>query len=900
MGLQDIRERLENKGRKFRDEPKATLTDHWGFLAASTIFLFALYIRYMPVQGMKYFQALDPYWIFRQSQHLALEGNIPAVDFMRYFPYNAPFNVFNNGNIIFPALMYWMGPFLVFGSFLEWAQFYPALMGALGVFVTYFLGKELYDKSAGVAAAFFLATIPGVLHRTSAGFFEKEPIGSFFMVVSLYFFTRAWKEKNQVLGILSGLALGAFSISWGGSQFLWLLYPLVVLVMMFINEDIESLVAAYTPVVIVAGGFAAIVNPGKFSITSSTLMGNVGLLAFLWSRYLVEEFKLIKKDYIPYYTPATSAFGLIMLMLSPLYSDFLENIFFSLIGKVTQSGGGVIAGTVAENAPAGLNQLISQLGAVTASNVAGSLTGTMAVLRPFTSLLSVLGTLNGAWPLAIVGVVFAGTYVLAMILRKLDLIEKEVEAGTYYSFMVGVLFVWILGFASFFQTNNPISILRAISAPVLLTVSGIVIIIATNQEKDFSIEYKWYQILPLLWALSGILGAVSKSRLIFLAAFPTAFMAGYAFSRAVKKLNSMDTDKVSYLGLGSAVIVLDIVLAVITASILGIQLLLAVGVVAALNGIAYYLLEDLELSDKITELDLKYPFIGAVIALTLVVNLAAGVANAQSLGGSPNPLWEENLDWMEQNTEKGDVVLSWWDYGYWFESIGRRAAIADGGNNRYYTNSEKINYPLAEFLTSSNPENHTEFLEKHSVDYIVLDQSMIGKYSAVSQIANRDNTEFNSMNTLQTSRNIQESLSRDSNNNTVVQFQGRGVGLYIPINITGSSFEISEETAPTFEARGRTRLDCALTPEGRIEYDVESQTDYCAAINPYYSLERAIGSAQAGRPTAARGILVPKEISRSTLVRLYLMDGHGMDMVEKVDGGDTGEFIKMWEVTATE
>jgi asparagine N-glycosylation enzyme membrane subunit Stt3 len=895
MGLQDFRERFEEKGRKLREDPKKALMENWGFLAASAIFFFALYIRYMPAQGMKYFQALDPYWIFRQSQHLALEGNIPAVDFMRYFPYNAPFHTFNNGNIIFPAVLYWMGPFLFFESFLEWGQFYPAFMGALGVFVSYFLGKELYDDYAGVAAAFFLATIPGVLHRTSAGFFEKEPVGSFFMIVSLYFFTRAWKEKNHVFGIFSGLALGIFSISWGGSSYLWLLYPLVVLVMMFINEDIEKLVAAYTPTVIIAGGFAAIINPGKSSFTDAVFLGNLGLLAFLWTRYLVEDLELLENEYLPYYTPAVSLLGLVAMALSPLYSNFIASRFLSLVSKVTQDGGGVIAGTVAENTPAGLGELVSQLGATTASNIAGSLTGSLAVLRPFAGILGALSTLNGAWPLAFAGIVFAGSYVAAMILRKTGFIEKEL-GEEYYYIMAGVLFAWVLGFAWFFQG----SIVGAIGAPVLAFTGGLVIVNALDEENTFNIEYRWYQVLPFLWALTSILGAVSKSRLIFLAAFPTAFMAGYAFSKVFKKLRDMKAEKVSMLGIGSAVIVADLILVIVISSIAGIRLLISAGAVIALSGILYYIVEDMEISDRISEIDLKTPVIATLVVVTLLVNASAGIANAQSLGGSPNPLWMENLEWMEQNTEEGEVILSWWDYGYWFESIGERAAVADGGNNRYYTSEQKVNFPLAEFLTSSNPRNHTDFLRKHSVDYIVLDETMIGKYSAVSQIANRDNENFNSMTQLDTSRNIQNSISRDSNNNTVVRFQSRGLGLYVPVEIGESSVEISETSAPTLEARQRTKISCVLTPEGKVEYDVESQTDYCVAINPYYSLERAFGTSGTARSTQARAVLIPGDVADSTLVKLYLMDGHGLDMFEKVDGGNTGEFVKMWEVDIPE
>lgn len=892
MELQKLRKQAEDRVSKIRDEPGKVLTDNWAFMAASVLFLFALYIRYMPAQGMQYLQALDPYWIFRQSQHLAFEGNIPAVDFMRYFPYNSPFYHFNNGDIIVPAVLYWLGPFLVFESYMGWAQFYPALMGALGVLATYFLGKEIYGRYAGVAAAFFLATIPGVLHRTSAGFFEKEPVGSFFMIVSLYFFTRSWKEKKQLFGLFSGLALGIFSVSWGGSNYLWLLYPLTVLVMMFIDEDIDRLIAAYTPLVVVAGGFASAVNPARFWITDSIFLGNIGLLAFLWSRYLVEELSLIKDRQLPYYTPSVSVIGFVVLALSPLYSNFIATRFFSLLNRVTQSGGGVIAGTVAENTPASLGQVVGQLGASTAANIAGQLSGPLAVLRPFATILSVLSPLNGAWPLSFIGIVFAGTYVSAMILRKTGVVGKVMTGRNYYSLMTGVLFTWSLAFAFFFQD----SIISAIGSSVAMTLGGILIIIGLESETDFSIEYRWYQVLPLLWGVTATIGAVSKSRLIFLSAFPVAFMAGYALSRAVRKLQSMESEKVSIIGIGGTVILADLIALLVISTAMQVGLVLALIAVISLNGSIYYLVREKGLIGRVKSLDIKTPVIAAILLVTLLVNASAGIANTQSLGGSPNNLWMENLEWMEQNTEEGSVILSWWDYGYWFESIGRRAAIADGGNAGYYSSQDKINYPLAEFLTSSNPQNHTDFLEKHSADYIVLDETMIGKYSAVSQIANRDNENFNSMIQLSSSRNIQDSISRDSQNNTVVRFNRGRLGVYVPIEMDQSSVQISRDTAPTLESRSRTKISCALTPEGRIDYDVETQTDSCISISPYYSLEKAFGTAGSARSIQAKAVLVPEEVADSTLVRLYLMDGHGLEMFEKVDGGSTGEFVKMWEV----
>ena len=105
------------------------LKNNWTYLAVPAIFALAVLLRMIPGQGMEYFQALDPYMIYRMSEHLALSGNLPALDFLRYFPYETPTYVLNQGDILFPALFYWLGPFAIFGSFLEWAQFYPALMG---------------------------------------------------------------------------------------------------------------------------------------------------------------------------------------------------------------------------------------------------------------------------------------------------------------------------------------------------------------------------------------------------------------------------------------------------------------------------------------------------------------------------------------------------------------------------------------------------------------------------------------------------------------------------------------------------------------------------------------------------------------------------------------------------
>lgn len=850
------------------------LKNNWGFLAVASVFLLALWIRYLPEQGMRYLQALDPYMIFRLSQHLALEGSLPATDFMRYFPYNAPTYLLNQGDIIFPAIFYWLGPFAVFGSYLEWAQFYPALMGALSTVVMYFFGKELFNKRVGVFSAFFLAVVPGVLRRSSAGFFEKEPIGTFFMMLTLYFFSRSWKRDDYLAGIMAGVSLGFFTISWGGSRMLWLLIPAVVGSVLFIDEDIKSLVIAYTPTVLVGGGVAATLNHNRFWFTGSLFIINMGVLGLLWSRHIVEEYGLMKEKNLKYYTPSVSAVGVVALLLSPLYSQFLTSKLQRLMSMATQSvGGDVIGGTVAENTAPGLGTIISSMGASYAGNIHPS--------------LSIFANITGSWPMMMIGIGLLGSIAGFMLLRKYGFVEEEVSDYIYYGGLQAVFVAWsmvmigffqqtflfgigagavvlllYLGFLSYLDDKAVFKLVTMITGSVLalevllfiqgsqiayalipatvMLISGIVYLYYNDLFSERNLELDWVYILPLLWVITNLLGAVTKSRLVFLSTFSVAFAAGFGFSRIYEGLKKLDLNEVFE-------------------------------------------------TDEDTE-NLRYALIVLLVGSMVAVNLGAGYVSVQGVGGSPNQAWYQSLDYMDNQTEPGSSIMSWWDYGYHFESIGRRPALADGGNAGYYSGETRaVNMPLADFLTSSDPD--LEFLDKHSVDYIVLDNTMIGKYSAVSQISNRDNQNFTSMITMSTSSDIRNSLSQ-SGNLTTIQFSHRsGITVYAPLSVSNQSIDFSG--APTIQRQGqRIPLDCVITEDGIRTFDVESQVDYCLAEDPYYSLQRGFSSNQ----VSTRGILVPKSIQDSSLVRLYLGDGTGLEYVEKVEEA-SNDYLKMWEVT---
>jgi len=56
------------------------------------------------------------------------------------------------------------------------------------------------------------------------------------------------------------------------------------------------------------------------------------------------------------------------------------------------------------------------------------------------------------------------------------------------------------------------------------------------------------------------------------------------------------------------------------------------------------------------------------------VSLANG---ATSYTRSPFSDWIQALQWVNQNTPTNSVVISWWDYGYWFAVMGNRTTVVD-------------------------------------------------------------------------------------------------------------------------------------------------------------------------------------------------------------------------------
>lgn len=90
------------------------------------------------------------------------------------------------------------------------------------------------------------------------------------------------------------------------------------------------------------------------------------------------------------------------------------------------------------------------------------------------------------------------------------------------------------------------------------------------------------------------------------------------------------------------------------------------------------------------------------------------ILNGASMFGTVTGDWLHAYEWVKNSTPADAVVGSWWDYGYWTQTLGERASIADNAT----TDSNRIEDIAAMFLSTPD-EAHRMLQELHS-DYFIV------------------------------------------------------------------------------------------------------------------------------------------------------------------------------------
>ena len=76
--------------------------------------------------------------------------------------------------------------------------------------------------------------------------------------------------------------------------------------------------------------------------------------------------------------------------------------------------------------------------------------------------------------------------------------------------------------------------------------------------------------------------------------------------------------------------------------------------------------------------------------------------------------WLDSMEWIKNNTSKDAVVAAWWDYGYWIQTKGERASLADNST----IDSDTIKKIAEIFLNS--PDKGWYDLQDMNADYMLI------------------------------------------------------------------------------------------------------------------------------------------------------------------------------------
>ena len=123
----------------------------------------------------------------------------------------------------------------------------------------------------------------------------------------------------------------------------------------------------------------------------------------------------------------------------------------------------------------------------------------------------------------------------------------------------------------------------------------------------------------------------------------------------------------------------------------------------------------------------KISYVAVLVFLLLIPTMFPVNANWISITKSPPTIlnggsnyaistndWPATLDWIKNNTPKDSVIASWWDYGYWIQTLGGRTTLADNA-----TLSTGVIAQIAKIFLSS-PDEAWKMLHDWGANYILV------------------------------------------------------------------------------------------------------------------------------------------------------------------------------------
>ncbi|MBI4162586.1 MAG: hypothetical protein HY513_02790 [Candidatus Aenigmarchaeota archaeon] len=218
----------------------ATLKKRWPFIAILIIIILGIYVRTLDY-NWHYLRNIDSYTFYRWMDEILINGGkLPVYDSLTYSPVGGyrgielfPYHhlgaySYTFMKLLFTNLQLW-----------QWLIWFSPIVVSLAAIPMYYIGKILYDRKAGVMAAFFIVFEVSNISRSLGGDPDNDAIvilvPLIVMAVFLYSYkyiekTKSFTPKFFAYSATVGALLGLWGHTWAGYWYLvWLLIGFLIL-----------------------------------------------------------------------------------------------------------------------------------------------------------------------------------------------------------------------------------------------------------------------------------------------------------------------------------------------------------------------------------------------------------------------------------------------------------------------------------------------------------------------------------------------------------------------------------------------------------------------------------------------------------------------------------------------
>lgn len=619
---------------------------------------------------------LDPYLFMRLAEDIVGDG-LKNPDMMRGYPHGVPNYAYTNSEAWKIATIYWIVNIFNPNFTIIQAGIYSTpvwfTLSIIPLFLLlFFLFSFTLDKKMSMVGAtigsFFYAMAPVILPRSVAGIPESEGHAFIWLFMALLFFVLAWKQEDWKKISLFAILSGIFTtvMAWTWGGFSYIFM-----------------------IVALTSGFLFLIEKDKTkNLIIMAFFVGVSFVLIL-PRYLLSDQRLFSG--ILDLTTSLTDTGLAFAVFGILLVDYL--IFRTTINKKIKKYLAKIK--LPEN-------IVSIIVSVLIGLVALLIVKPSFLIELIPKIIETLISPFGA-----------GRFGETVAEHRLPYFNEVINS-------FGYLF-WIFFFATIYVFYEATKHFK-IKEKIILNFSFLI----------FITTFMFSRIGPQHF-LDGV-SFISKT-LYFGGMIFFGITLIYVYSKAYKNNDEKTIEDFKKISFNYLFIISTSFIALFSLRV-AIRFFLMASILM-LPAVSYFPLI-LFRNAKKTKDEMMKIFFWAIFLITILLLFSIGLshaiqiqATAKAMIPSPyNQQWHKAMHWVTENTPEDAVFSHWWDYGYWVQTLGKRATIADGG----HWAGPPAHFLGRYVLTTPKPETALSMLKTFGATHLLIDSTEVGKYSAFSSI----------------------------------------------------------------------------------------------------------------------------------------------------------------------